>query len=201
MSGTSSSALPVAGVVLAAGASRRFGSPKQLASFAGRPLLEHALLAASGAQLTPLVVVLGFESARILERVDLHSAEPVICELWGDGQAASLIAGIEAIGEADAALVTLGDQPLISPAAIEAVVAARSAGADAVRASYGGEPGHPVLLERVALDRALELSGDEGARRLFADLEVRTVACDGLGSPADIDTPEQLARLESVIRV
>jgi len=201
MNQTVSSAPPVAGIVLAAGAGQRFGSPKQLAPFAGRPLLEHALLAASAAQLKPLVVVLGFESERILERVDLHSAEPVICQRWADGQAASLIAGIEAIGEADAAAVTLGDQPLISPDAIDAVVAARSAAAAVVRASYGGALGHPVVLERAALDRALDLSGDEGARRLFADLEVRTVACDGLGSPVDIDTPEGLVRLESETKV
>jgi molybdenum cofactor cytidylyltransferase len=188
---------PVAGIVLAAGGGRRFGSAKQLAAFGGRPLLEHALIAASGARLTPLVVVLGFDAPRVLERVDLHGAEPVICERWAEGQATSLRAGIEAIGDAPAAIITLGDQPLISSDAIEAVIAARTTGIDAVRASYQGSPGHPALLERSALERARGLRGDAGARSLFHQLNVRTVACDGLGSPADVDTPGQLTALGS----
>jgi molybdenum cofactor cytidylyltransferase len=189
---------PVAGIVLAAGEARRFGSTKQLATFDGRPLLEHALIAAGEARLKPLVVVLGFDAARILERVDLHGAEPVICERWAEGQAMSLRAGIEAIGDAEAAIITLGDQPLISRTAIDAVIAARGKDVEAVRASYQGSPGHPVLLERRALEGARRLRGDAGARSLFRRLKVRTVPCDGLGSPADVDTPGQLTALASV---
>lgn len=201
MSGTDRSSAPVAGIVIAAGGARRFGSPKQLAQLAGKPLLEHALIAAAQARLTPRVVVLGFEAERILEQVDLHGARPVVCERWQEGQSASLIAGLEAVPDAAAAVVTLGDQPLIAAAAIEGVIAARDPAADAVRASYSGRPGHPVLLERRALDRALRLRGDRGASALFGELEVRTVCCDGLGSPIDVDTPEQLARLERAAEV
>jgi CTP:molybdopterin cytidylyltransferase MocA len=201
MSATDCSSAPVAGIVIAAGRSRRFGSAKQLARFAGKPLLEHALIAAAEARLTPRVVVLGFEADRILERVDLHGATPVVCEDWHEGQSASLIAGIEAVPAGAAAVVTLGDQPLIAPAAIETVITARDPAADAVRASYAGRPGHPVLLERRALERALRLRGDLGASALFGELEVRTVSCDGLGSPIDIDTPGQLTRLEHAAEV
>jgi CTP:molybdopterin cytidylyltransferase MocA len=71
----------------------------------------------------------------------------------------------------------------------------------AVRATYGGVPGHPVLLERTLLDRVRKLrgGGDVGARDLLHGVPLREVACDGLGSPDDIDTPEALAGLQRSI--
>ncbi|MGH2983487.1 MAG: nucleotidyltransferase family protein [Solirubrobacterales bacterium] len=186
----------VAGIVLAAGRGSRFGAPKQLATFRGRPLLEQALLVASDAGLAPFVVVLGSDADRILAAVELQGARPVICERWEEGQAASLQAGIDAVGDAEAAIITLGDQPLLSAGAIERVAAARRPGVVAVRATYEGVPGHPVLLERVALERAKQLDGDQGARELLAGSTVRAVPCEDLGSGADVDTPEQLAELE-----
>jgi CTP:molybdopterin cytidylyltransferase MocA len=69
----------------------------------------------------------------------------------------------------------------------------------AVRATYGGVPGHPVLLERTLLARVGELHGDAGARDLLHGVPLREVACDGLGSPDDIDTPEALAGLQRSI--
>jgi CTP:molybdopterin cytidylyltransferase MocA len=188
----------IAGIVPAAGAGSRFGGGKLLAELHGRPLLEHVLAAMAGAPLDRVVVVLGAEAERVLARVDLHGAEPVICAGWQEGLAASLRAGIEAVAGADAAVVALGDQPLLSPAAVARVVDARDARAAAVRATYDGVPGHPVLLERALLEQARRLHGDEGARALLTGVQVREVACDGLGDPADVDTPAQLARLAKV---
>lgn len=187
----------IAGIVLAAGAGRRFGGPKQLASFRGRPLLEHALATIARSAVDQAVVVLGAEADRILHEIDLHGVRPVLCSDWESGQAASLRAGVGAVRGADAAVVTLGDQPLISADAIDQLIARRSAEADALRAGYAGEPGHPVLLERPLLDRVEELRGDAGARGLLSVGRVRTVPCDGLGSPVDVDTPEQLGELEA----
>jgi CTP:molybdopterin cytidylyltransferase MocA len=184
----------VGGVVLAAGAGRRFGSAKQLAPFQGRPLLEHALLAMSGAELVDeRVVVLGANADEILAAVERHGAEAVICADWDTGQSASLRAGVAALAERVAAIViTLGDQPSIEPAAIDRLIAARDGNRVAVRASYAGRPGHPVLLERALFERVGELRGDEGARSLLDVAEVLLVACDDLGADIDIDTPEQL---------
>jgi CTP:molybdopterin cytidylyltransferase MocA len=64
-----------------------------------------------------------------------------------------------------------------------------------VRATYNGVPGHPVLLERGVLARVPSLRGDAGARELLHGVPLREVACDGLGSPDDVDTPEALAAL------
>ena len=186
----------IGGVVLAAGAGRRFGSAKQLASFEGRPLLEHALLAMSGAALIDLrVVVLGANADEILAAVERHGAEPVICADWNEGQSASLRAAVAALAErAEAIVITLGDQPAIEPAAIDRVIAARDGRYDAVRAAYGGRPGHPVLLERALIDRVGELRGDQGARSLLEGSAVRLVECGDVGADTDIDTPDQLRK-------
>jgi molybdenum cofactor cytidylyltransferase len=186
----------VCGLVLAAGTGRRFGSVKQLSAFGGRPLLEHALAAMSSASLARFAVVLGAAADEVISAVDLHGAIPVVCERWAEGQAASLRTGIDALPGADAVVVTLGDQPLISAAAIDRVASARSPEADGARATYDGHPGHPVLLERRLLDRVPELRGDVGARELLAAARLVSVPCDGVGDPTDVDTPATLAELQ-----
>jgi len=185
----------IAGLVLAAGAGTRFGGRKQLAELDGRPLLEHALAAMASAPVKPIVVVLGAEADLVREGVDLHGAEPIVCDEWQEGQSASLRTGVEALERAgaEAVVVTLGDQPQIAARAIAAVVAARAPGqADAVRATYAGKPGHPVLLERALFDPVCELRGDVGAREVLRAARVTDVPCDGLGDPADVDTPGDL---------
>ncbi len=184
----------VGGLILAAGAGRRFGSPKQLAPLDGRPMLEHALAAmAAATRVERAVVVLGCAAEEILAGLELHGARVAICTGWEEGQAASLRAGVAALaGEVDAIVVTLGDQPSIDARAIDRVVNARTAAAVALRASYGGRPGHPVLLERPLFAAVAGLRGDEGARSLLSRVTAPLIDCDGLGSDADVDTVEQL---------
>ena len=182
----------IGGLVLAAGEGSRFGGIKQLAPLDGRPLLEHALAAV--AALSPRVVVLGHAAGEVLAGADLQGAEAVVCDGWREGQSASLRCGLEALGDVDAVLVVLGDQPRITREAVDAVAAAAQ-GAAAARATYGGRPGHPVLLGRELLARAGELRGDVGFRDLLADVDIREVEVGGLADPVDIDTREELARL------
>ena len=186
----------VAALVLAAGAGRRFGGPKQLAPFRGRPLLEHAIRAASDSPVDDVVLVLGSRADEIAAGVDLARARVVRCERWEQGHGASLRAGLEAALEADAAVVLLGDQPCVSAAAVRRVIEARGTGADAVRATYDGRPSHPVLVERALFDRLLEMGADAAPRDVLPAEATRLVGCDELGSPDDVDTPEDLARLE-----
>ncbi|HEY7074908.1 MAG TPA: nucleotidyltransferase family protein [Solirubrobacteraceae bacterium] len=181
----------VGGLVLAAGEGRRFGGTKQLAELRGRPLLEHALLAV--AALSPRVVVLGHEADAIRAAVDLHGAWPVVCDGWREGQAASLRRGVAALGDVDAALVVLGDMPDVTPAAVAAVVAAAGGAEDAVRGTYDGVAGHPVLLRRALLDRVGELRGDVGFRSLLDCANIVEVELAGVANPRDIDTREELA--------
>jgi nicotine blue oxidoreductase len=161
----------VAAVVLAAGASSRYGtSPPKQAVF-----LPDVLRRLRGAaSVGDVVVVLGAHAVET-------DARSVRCPDWERGPGASLRCGLAALGdEVEAAVVVLADGPELAPEAVERVVAAWRNGAGAVvAASYGGVRGHPVLLDRSAWDRV----PDEGARAL----EPALVPCDDLGAPGDED--------------
>ena len=187
----------IGGLILAAGQGRRFGSPKQLAELDGRPLLEHSIQAMIASPVGRVVVVLGAGAEAVIAQVDLHGAEPIVCERWEEGQSASLACGLAELTECEAVVVTLGDLPRLSTNAIRRVIAARGGGAEAVRATYAGEPGHPVLLERALVKRLRDVTGDHGARNLLLSGRTREVACDDLGGGEDVDTPAQLDTLRA----
>jgi CTP:molybdopterin cytidylyltransferase MocA len=184
-----------AGIVLAAGASRRFGGVKQLAELHGRPLLSHAVEAMlSVPALEPVIVVLGHAADEIVSAIDFGNATVVVAAAWNDGQAASLQRGVIAAGDADAVVITLGDQPFITPQVIAGALD-QLAGHDAVRTTYDGKPGHPVVLSRRVMDAVGGLAGDKGARDLLSRFRVREWEAGHLCSAADIDTREELAEL------
>jgi CTP:molybdopterin cytidylyltransferase MocA len=161
----------VAAVVLAAGASSRFGtSPPKQAVFL--PDVLRRLRAARSVE--DVVVVLGAHEVETDSRT-------VRCEEWERGPGASLRCGLAALGPGvEAAVVVLADGPDLAPEAVDRVVAAwREDGGDVVAASYGGERGHPLLLARAAWASVPV----EGARALDPVL----VPCDDLGPPGDVD--------------
>ena len=182
--------------MLAAGAATRFGAPKQLADLDGVPLLEHALRTMTAAPVGRVVVVLGSGADEVAASVDLHGAEPVVCGRWEEGQSASLACGLAELAGCEAVVVTLGDQPRLSPAAIRRVISSRNDAA-AVRATYNGNPGHPVLLERSLFEQLRNVSGDWGARNLLLSVQVLDVPCDDLGGGDDVDTPAELDALRA----
>ena len=159
--------------MLAAGASSRFGSPKQ------RVLLEPVLERVRQSSVDGVVVVLGAHEVE-------SSAQTVHCPDWEHGPGASLRCGLRALpDEAEAAVVVLGDGPNLDPKAVDRVIATwHDQGADAVAATYGGTRLHPVLLARRVWDRI----PDEGARTLDAVL----VSCDDLGPPGDVDFADEV---------
>jgi len=187
----------IAGLLLAAGAGSRFGRPKQLADLDGRPLLEHAIAALAKSPVDRVVVMLGSNADEIMGAVDAQGAKFVVCDRWDEGQSASLACGLAEVSDAEAVVITLGDQPRMSPEAIARVIAGRGDGIDAVRATYGEEPGHPVLLERHLFARMRDVSGDHGARNLLLSVHAREVPCDDLGGGEDVDTPAQLDALRT----
>jgi CTP:molybdopterin cytidylyltransferase MocA len=160
-------------VVLAAGASSRFGSPKQAV------LLEPVLDRVRASSVDGVLVVLG---AHELE----SSARTVRCPDWERGPGASLRCGLAALpAEAEAAVVVLGDGPGLDPAAIDRVVAAwGEQPAPVVAATYEGIRLHPVLVAREVWPQI----PDAGAR----DLDAVLVACDDLSPPGDVDFADEV---------
>ena len=191
----------LAAVVLAAGESTRMGTPKQLLELGGRPMLQHVVDAAVGAGLAPVIVVLGHEAGRVEAALELaRSARAVVNPEYRSGQASSLRAGLDSLGdEVDAAVILLGDQPDVTPEIIARVVESwRASGLPIARACSGGAPGHPVVVDRSEWPAWRRLTGDEGARRLIARHPERAVDVDlAHERPSDIDTPADFARLLS----
>jgi CTP:molybdopterin cytidylyltransferase MocA len=189
----------ICGLVLAAGAGTRFGDrSKLLAELDGRPLLEHAIAAQCGvAELERVAVVLGAAAEEILAQVDFLRAEPVVCERWHEGQAASLRRGIEYLtdgGSVSRVIVTLGDQPRMTPELVARFVGEPPG----TRAVYDGQPGHPVVLGPVQMRAIAGLRGDQGAREVL--MGGGTVECGSSGAARDVDTPEDLEAIRHEAR-
>lgn len=195
----------VAAVVLAAGSGSRFGDDivKPLIPFRGRPMVCHALDAAVASGLGPVVLVVG-NGAELVTAEALGSApgvEIVQNPNFAEGIASSLHAALmhlAARGIVHAAVIGLADQPLVSEAAWQRLGAAYESGMSLAVATYDGVRANPVLLGRDHWPEALALRGDQGARQLFGRHLVIDVACDDTGSPNDIDTPDDLARLNAL---
>jgi CTP:molybdopterin cytidylyltransferase MocA len=187
----------VAGVLLAAGQGSRLGTPKALVELGGRRLVDRGvdLLRDGGA--APVLVVLGAVGADVPGAVTVQNPD------WPTGMGSSLAAGLRALpGDCAAAVVALVDQPLIGAGAVQRLIAAYLAGADLAVATYHGQARNPVLLARRHWARVLDAAvGDAGARpylRAHPNLVTR-VECADTGSPDDVDTTEDLARLSALL--
>ncbi len=192
----------VSAVLLAAGSGSRFGGGKLLAPYRERPLIEAALANLVEAPVDEAVVVVGNDAEKLRAVCEPYGVRVVENPDWEEGQSTSVRAGLLTLGpEVRAAVVLLADQPLVGPGAVGRLVAAFEGGAEVAVATYGGERRNPVLFSREVWPLLMtELSGDEGARsflRRHPELVTR-VPCDGVGDPADVDTAEDLLRLEGM---
>ncbi|HEY1642422.1 MAG TPA: nucleotidyltransferase family protein [Streptosporangiaceae bacterium] len=187
-------AADVAGILLAAGEGSRLGQPKALVDVAGRPLVSRGieLLRAGGA--APVIVVTGAAAVDLAGVITVHNPR------WATGMGSSLAAGLATVPDScAAAVVALVDQPLVGAESVRRLIAAYRAGAGAAVAAYSGQPRNPVLLARRHWAEVTELAvGDAGARRfLRAHPELVTlVECGDTGRPDDIDTRDDLDRID-----
>ncbi|MEW6745239.1 MAG: nucleotidyltransferase family protein [Planctomycetota bacterium] len=192
----------VAAVVLAAGASRRLGRPKQLLPWHGRSLLRHVAQEAASSQAASCFVVLGCNHQELDVELKGLDVELVRNEGWREGMASSIRAGVEAAcglePRPDAVALIACDQPHVSHALIDSLIRRHEqTHASIVACEYAGTVGVPALFARLHFEELLSLTGDRGAKGVIA-AHLRTVA--RLPFPEgrlDIDIPADLDHLES----
>jgi molybdenum cofactor cytidylyltransferase len=195
----------VAAVVLAAGAASRFGSPKALARLDGRPILEHVLDAVREAGIEQIVVVLGTaadeieEGIRWLDERLVRNPDPRYLS-------SSLQVGVDAAAALDpdpaAVVIVLGDQPRTRPEVIRALIAAaRRDDRPVVVPRYAdGGGANPVLLKADAFELVDEATGDHGLGPVIEANDDLVLEVPVPGSNPDIDTPDDLRRLEEAMQ-
>jgi 4-nitrophenyl phosphatase len=190
----------VAAVILAAGASTRFGQPKQLLDWRGVPLLAHIADVALAAGLAPVIIVLGCQAKAARASLGTRPVETAMNWRWEKGLSTSLQVGLAALPpETDAAVFLQCDQPLIAPSLLQALMARfEETNAPIVRPVHAGQPGTPVLFARRLFPELAAVSGDEGGRSLI-NRYAKDVATVEVADPdvlVDVDTFADYERLQ-----
>ena len=184
-------------VVLAAGQSERFGSAKLLADLNGRPLLHHALSAAQGACPGSVCLVVGHRSDEILDTAAGLADLIVMNEEYDSGIGSSISRGVQACHDrADAILVVLADQPLVTASHLSELVGTWTGDPDEIIASrFAGIDGPPVLFASGLFDQLGLLSGDAGARQILLRNALAVRAVEFEPASVDVDTPADIEEL------
>ncbi len=188
----------IAAVVLAAGASRRYGEHKLLLPLQGKPLIRRTVEQLLASQVDEVVVVLGREAEAVRRALDELPARCVVNPDFQEGMSTSLRAGIEALGlEVEAALIVLADQPSVGPAILDRLIESyQSTGKSIVVPSYQGERGNPVLFAASLFAEISQVQGDQGARALISrESERVAVVPFAFPAPRDVDTAEDYEAL------
>jgi molybdenum cofactor cytidylyltransferase len=181
----------VSGLVLAAGGSSRLGRPKQLLPYGDGTLLDHVLDSARACGFDQLVVTLGGAAGDVRERVDLHGADVVVNDDYGEGCSSSIAAALPALDpRCDLLVLMLGDQPGVGPTSVRTMLARRH-GAPIGVCRYDDGIGHPFAFAREMFGELAELHGDKGVWKLIEarSADVAEVRLHG-PVPRDIDTWE-----------
>ncbi len=185
----------LAGIVLAAGTSSRFGAAnKLLADWRGQPMLRTVVEAVLATELDPVIVVTGHEAEQVEAALAGLDVQFVRNPDFASGQASSVRTGVAAVpGWCNGAMLLLGDMPRICPGEINALIDAFAGEASIVVPQFGGQRGNPVIFGKAHFPVLEKLTGDKGARELLSGSGVTLVEMDTDAVLRDIDTPEALA--------
>lgn len=189
----------IAGVLLAAGASSRFGDKnKLLVEVAGKPIVRHAAETLVAARLDPIVAVVGCDAKAVSNALADERLEIVENPEYRTGQASSLRVGIERIKDrSEAVVICLGDMPAIDVETIHTLCHAyRTGKGDALAAAYEGERGNPVLFGERWFAELLAIDGDIGGRNILRE-HGSLVETGDPGVRRDVDRPDDLAAIDT----
>lgn len=187
-------------ILLAAGASTRMGTVKQLLPWKNSSLLEHSIEQLKHADVKTLVVVLGANETEIRQNALIEHADVVVNPDWEKGMATSIATGLRFLlkkrPELDRVLVALADQPLLGTKYYNKLIALSSeSGNEIVSSSYSGQLGVPALFARTYFNNLLNLEGHQGARALIRGGQVKVTAVDAGELAVDLDTKEAYNRI------
>lgn len=182
-------------VILAAGASRRFGANKLLQPFNERPLIQHAVRAAKTVCNAPLMIV-GRDWDAVLESADSNPCFFIRNEQYEQGMGGSIaLAARVAFSRGDALLLLLGDQPLIESTHLQRLIDGWNGSSNHIVATrFKNIIGPPVLIPKGASETLSQLSGDAGARFLFEDPKFDVDSIEHAPAAFDIDVPDDIKR-------
>lgn len=186
-------------LILAAGASSRLGQPKQLVRIAGEAVLQRVVSAATAANGEAVTVVLGAQAADIAPLLKHSAANMLVNRGWQEGLAASIRAGLNAIGPGvEAALIVLGDQYALTPADLKRLIDAWQGQESIIAAAqYNGQCGVPAIFPRWCFSELLTLRGDQGAKTLLKRYADRLRPVPMPNAALDLDTAADLQRIEN----
>jgi molybdenum cofactor cytidylyltransferase len=189
-------------VVLAAGASVRLGTPKQLVVFRGRTLLRQAAENAVSSGCRPIVVVLGANADRLTRELAGLPLRVALNAAWKTGMGSSIRTGVEVVIAAEpavkAVVITVCDQPFCDASVIRGLVESHRLGHHRiVSASYAGGCGVPTLFDATLFPELLALAGRQGARTVLEAGRAEVFPVPFAPGAIDVDTPEDVERLEA----
>lgn len=184
----------ICGILLAAGASRRFGSDKLLHPLAGGTTVAAAALANLRAAIPQVIAVVRPGTAALQNLLREGGATVILCANADAGMGMSLATAVSASGDAPGWIIALADMPYIRPETIGRIASSLAAGAAIVAPGYRGERGHPVGLSARFRPQLEALRDDEGARALLKQNAhlIELIEVDDPGVCRDIDTPADL---------
>lgn len=187
----------VAGIVLAAGGSSRFGSPKQLLPWRGKTVLNSVVSTAFDTGLAPVIVVLGANADQIEPSLPKECVV-VRNDAWSEGQSSSIRIGLAQLSEEiDGVLILLGDQPQVNPHFCSSIIQKGLECGKITIPYVNDRRANPVFFPKHTLKRLGQVTGDQGGRAIFSEFQVEYLPWLDDCMALDIDTPEDYEKLKA----
>ncbi|WP_081209169.1 nucleotidyltransferase family protein [Salegentibacter sediminis] len=190
-------------IVLAAGASRRLGFPKQLVEFKGKPLLQHSMDVAELLEFDCRMLMLGSNAEKIKKGLDIGNFTIIINEEWGLGMGTSISKGVasalNAKSDLEHILILLSDQPFVTKEKIQELIRVQIENKKpATFSEYDGEVGVPAIFSKETFSDLMMLKKDQGAKKLILDEKISFETLKFEGGNFDVDTAEDVEQLKQM---